>query len=267
MSRNIIRDRTALHFTVEGDGPVVILTGAPVGMSGFAMLADRLADEFTVVRHDPRGIGLSELPEDAPITVRDLADDVVAIIDEVTTEPVRVFGASGGAVVALDLLARWSSRVTRMVVHEPPLFDLLDDNGATVAAAEKMFATADDDPDAAFQSFFDMTEVMHETYEDHPRPSRIALPPLSAEDRQKQRFALGRMAPATALFTPAFDGLAKEKLTISAGAASVGQPARKAAEAVARKLGLPLMPAPGNHLAPSLKAEDFANWLKPLLRV
>ena len=39
---------------VRGCGPLLYLVGAPVGRSGFAALAEYLADEYTVVTHDPR---------------------------------------------------------------------------------------------------------------------------------------------------------------------------------------------------------------------
>ncbi|WP_354608173.1 alpha/beta fold hydrolase [Streptomyces panacea] len=52
-----------LHYEVRGTGPVLVLTGAPMSAAHFAPLADALADEYTVVTHDPRGISGSTLDD------------------------------------------------------------------------------------------------------------------------------------------------------------------------------------------------------------
>jgi pimeloyl-ACP methyl ester carboxylesterase len=265
MLHTLNRDGVTLHYVVEGTGPVLVLTGAPVGITGFAALAARLAADFTVVRHDPRGIGQSVLPAGAPFSLLLLADDLHAIITQVTAEPALVFGASGGAVVGIDLLTRFPSSVRRLIIHEPPLFGLSDGGADMLARADEAFRLALDDPDAGVQAFSDLTEAMHETLEEHPRPASIVLPPLGLEDREKQRFALGRMAPVTVHYRPLLETIPMNKLVVAAGAASIGQPARKAAEALARRLDLHLHEAPGNHIGMALRVDAFAEWLQPLL--
>lgn len=265
MSRTLHRDGVTLHYSVEGVGPVLVLTGAPVGIDGFAGLAAKLSSSFTVVRHDPRGIGRSVLPDGAPFSLPILADDLHAIITQVTTEPALVLGVSGGAVVALEVVTRFPAVVRRLVIHEPPLFALLDNRPDVLARADAAFKLAIENSDAGFQAFADVSEAMHETFAEQPRPARILLPALGLEECEKQRFALGRMAPVTVHYRPSFGTILRHKLVVAAGAASIGQPARKAAEAVAHSLDLPVHDAPGNHIGMALNPAAFADWLKPLL--
>lgn len=254
-----------LNYSVIGSGPVVLLTGAPLGIEGFSGLAAALSSYFTVVRHDPRGVGRSPLRPGASLSIDILMEDVRAILSEITDEPSLVFGASGGAVVGLHLLSRYPSAVQRLVVHEPPMFGLLDDQGHTLALADEAFQIAGDNPPAGFQAFSELTEILHETHLVAPRPPRIILPPLSMEEQEKQRYALNRMAPVTTHYEPDLEGIPKEKLIVAAGEASVGQPARKAAEALASGLGIKLVEAPGNHLGMMRRSYEFSTWLKECL--
>ncbi len=55
---------TAVHMTVEGAGPpLVLLHGAGGNLRDFEPLAERLAARYTVVRFDRPGLGYSGLPE------------------------------------------------------------------------------------------------------------------------------------------------------------------------------------------------------------
>lgn len=265
--RVAVGDGVKLHYMVEGSGPTLVLTGAPVGIEGFAGLASKLSSDFTVVRHDPRGIGLSAIPATASLSLNDLSDDLLTIVREVAgDEPVTLFGTSGGAVVALDLVSRFPSVVGRLVVHEPPLFGLAPDGDRLLERANAAFRLAATDPKAGAQAFFDVSEALHRTFAEWPRPDPVTLPPMPQAELEKQRFALGTMAPVTVNYWPAFAALPRDKLVVAAGSASVGQPARKAAEAVAARTGAPFVEAPGNHLGMALEPDAFAGWLATLLK-
>ncbi|MFB7501570.1 tetratricopeptide repeat protein [Streptomyces sp. NPDC056161] len=49
------RPDCTIAFSVQGEGPLLFLVGAPAGRAGFAALAHELAGRFRVVTHDPRG--------------------------------------------------------------------------------------------------------------------------------------------------------------------------------------------------------------------
>lgn len=50
-----------LYFEVRGQGPLVALVAAPMDARAFALLADLLATDHTVLTTDPRGIRRSRL--------------------------------------------------------------------------------------------------------------------------------------------------------------------------------------------------------------
>ncbi|MFF2194128.1 alpha/beta fold hydrolase [Streptomyces sp. NPDC058157] len=120
-----------LYLERRGTGPVLLLIpggGADAGL--YAGMAPTLAAAGrTVVSYDPRGQSRSTL--DGPAAdqrVADWADDARHVLDLVSPdEPADVLGCSAGAVAALGLLARHPERVRRVVAHEPPLVEVLED--------------------------------------------------------------------------------------------------------------------------------------------
>src|SRR5580698_2273084 len=91
-----------LYYEVQGSGPVFMLVGHPMGVSGFAEIAPLLAGDFTVVTYDPRGFARSSIENPDQDAEPDLlADDARRVLDAVGGEPAYVFGSSGGAVTGL----------------------------------------------------------------------------------------------------------------------------------------------------------------------
>lgn len=159
-----------IRYTIEGNGPFVFLVGAPVGIDAFAPLSKHLAPWFTVVRHDPRGIGGSTWVADDAVTPNMLADDLLKLIDFIAGGSAYVFGQSGGAVSGLALLERAPSAIKKLVAHEAPLFGMLPDASEIFSKVDNAFALAQSDPDAGMQDFANAVEIMHETFESSPRP-------------------------------------------------------------------------------------------------
>ncbi|GAA0594146.1 alpha/beta hydrolase [Streptomyces crystallinus] len=131
-----------LHYEVRGEGPLLLVMGAPMSAAAFAPLADALAGEYTVVTHDPRGISGSVLDDPEQDSTPELrADDVVALLDALGADSADVFGSSGGAVTGLALAARHPERIRTLVAHEPPLLELLPDAARQRAATDDIIAT------------------------------------------------------------------------------------------------------------------------------
>jgi 3-oxoadipate enol-lactonase len=74
-----------------------------------------LAERFRVVSYDTRGHGESPAPQ-GPYTIDDLADDVVALLDELGVQRAHVVGLSLGGMTGLRLAARDPDRVDRLAV-------------------------------------------------------------------------------------------------------------------------------------------------------
>ncbi|MET8884451.1 alpha/beta fold hydrolase [Streptomyces rubiginosohelvolus] len=250
---------------VQGDGPLLFLVGAPVGRAGFAALAHELAGRFTVVTHDPRGIGDSRaVPGMAAPTPEVLAEDLAALVDRFTGGPALFAGTSGGAVTLLELGRRHPDMVGRAVLHEPPLVSLLDDTDLAARAAAA-FGVAEADPQRAVQEFFDLSGAAHRTAADQTPPASMPLPALPAEELDKNRYFLGRMAGPTVFYAPDVEAVRRVPMTLCAGSLSHHQMARRATQALAGLLELPLIDMPGNHLGASAEPVEFAQALGLLL--
>ena len=115
-----------LHHEVRGYGaPVLFISGASGDAGHFARTAERLADEYTTVAYDRRGCSRSaRLGDGEVMAIAAQADDAAALIEDLRTAPAIVFGTSGGACIALELLTRHPELVRGAIVHEPALIAL-----------------------------------------------------------------------------------------------------------------------------------------------
>ncbi len=115
-----------MHYAEFGprDRPaIVMLHGATETFDvGWRRLAPRLAKHFCVIGPDMRGHGLSENPSDA-MDLREIADDVAALLDELELEHANVCGFSGGASAALFFGFRhpWRARSLTLISNNARL--------------------------------------------------------------------------------------------------------------------------------------------------
>ena len=144
-----------LYREVRGSGPSVLLISGATGDAGhFTRTAERLSDQFTVITYDRRGNSRSTANADAPeaATMAAQADDAAALIRSCGFSQAVVFGTSGGAEVALELLARDLGVVRGAIIHEPPLIALLPPTEGT-DPLQPIFQLAQGDPRAALEMF------------------------------------------------------------------------------------------------------------------
>jgi pyruvate dehydrogenase E2 component (dihydrolipoamide acetyltransferase) len=106
----------ALEVPTEGDGdPVILLPGFGTDVSAFAAPARALALRYRVRAVNPRGVGLSDAPEQERYDVADLAADAAALIDA----PTHVVGASLGAAIAIELALAQVEKVRTLTLITP----------------------------------------------------------------------------------------------------------------------------------------------------
>ena len=122
-----------LYTETRGAGPLLLfIVGGNGDPAVFSGVADGLAGRFSVVTYARRGFVGS--PVDGPVDDANRisvdVEDAAALITRHGGGPARVFGSSSGAIVALDLVARHPELVRTVVVHEPPILELLDDPDA-----------------------------------------------------------------------------------------------------------------------------------------
>lgn len=105
-----------IYYEVYGKGkPLVVLHGGGVGSSyELGRLLDLLRKDFKVVAVTTRGHGRSEIGRE-PLTYEQKAQDVLAVLKEITDEPVILFGFSDGAYTSYKVAAMYPDRVERVV--------------------------------------------------------------------------------------------------------------------------------------------------------
>jgi pimeloyl-ACP methyl ester carboxylesterase len=119
-----------LHTETRGSGPLLLLVvGGNGDPTSYAGIAGRLAARHTVLSWARRGFVRSPLDGPPPDTEGRIAADVADAVALIRAHGAAsdVLASSSGAIVTLELVARYSELVRTAVVHEPPILDLLDD--------------------------------------------------------------------------------------------------------------------------------------------
>lgn len=106
-----------LHYEVAGSGPAILMIHGFTnhGMVWAQQIADLLHAGYRVVMPDLAGHGLSQVA-DRKITVDELAQDMVALLDHLAIDRAVVCGLSLGGMVAQYLAADHSARVEALIV-------------------------------------------------------------------------------------------------------------------------------------------------------
>ncbi|MFC5747288.1 alpha/beta fold hydrolase [Actinomadura rugatobispora] len=252
-----------LYYEVRGSGPLLLLTGSPMGAAMFGPLADALAGDFTVVTHDPRGISGSRLDDPEQDSTPDLrAADLVALLDALGAESADVFGSSGGAVTGLALVASHPGRVRTLVAHEPPLLDLLPDAAERHAATEDIVETFHrDGAGAAWVKF--MIAAGFDVPEEASGPPGE---PTEQDLADNARFFSHELR-GTTHYVPDVAALkaASSRVVVGVGADSKGLVTYRTSLAIADLLGTEPAEFPGEHGGFLGQPNEFAEALRKIL--
>jgi pimeloyl-ACP methyl ester carboxylesterase len=255
-----------LHYEVRGDGPLVVLVGAPMDANSFAPLADLLAADHTVLTTDPRGINRSPLDDpDQESTPQLRADDLARLLTHLDAGPAAVFGSSGGAVTALALAQAHPGLVHTAIAHEPPVAELLADREQIHAQTEDIIAThLAGDTTGAWRKFL--------------AQANLTLPEgvfemMFAGEREPQQaadecFWFAHELRATIRWQPDVAALraGSTRVVVGIGEESAGQFCDRSSTALAVALGIEPTMFPGGHIGFAEDPNGFVPGLRAVLR-
>jgi pimeloyl-ACP methyl ester carboxylesterase len=233
--------------------PILMLIGSPMGAAGFSTLASHFTDR-TVVTYDPRGSERSHRTDGAPEnTPEEHADDLHRLIEVIGAEPVEIFASSGGAVNALELVARHPDQVRTLVAHEPPAWDGLPDREAALAAALDIHDTyMRSGFGPAMAKFIALTSIQGPipdgwTQKPAPDPAAFGLP--SEDDGKRDDPLFRQNMVASAHWQPPYEALrrASTRIVLGVGEESSQTLTGRAAVAIADRLGLAPVSFPSHH--------------------
>lgn len=265
-----------VHGELSTDSVPLVLIGSPMGASGFATLVSHFSDR-TVVTYDPRNTGRSRRDDaTSSVTTSQHAEDLHAVLVALGSGPVDMFASSGGAVNALELVARYPADVRAVIAHEPPAGGALPDRDAVRSVCSAMVSAYDSSGLGPAMAQF-IALVMHRGELDAeylarpvPDPSAFGLPTEDDGDRTDPLMA--NMRGGVVDFVPDLDALsaAKTRIVIAVGAdsggPSDGEMAARSAYAVAELLGTDAVVLPGDHSGFSgEKSAEFATSLRKVL--
>jgi pimeloyl-ACP methyl ester carboxylesterase len=221
----------SIYYRTEGTGPVLVLAGGGASNTDtLSGLASELAGDYTVITYDRRGYSRSRLDHpDQPATIADHGADVGRVIADLGVGQAAVFGSSIGALIVLALATAAPATISTLVVHEPPLAQLLAEQDRPAFALE---GSSGSDPGATLELFVSRD-----------------VPAVGAFELELERL----------------DPIA-ERVIVTGGEAGRDFYPYRCANTLADRLGRPLVELPGNHAGMIQQPVEFAARLKELLR-
>jgi pimeloyl-ACP methyl ester carboxylesterase len=135
-----------LEYEVHGSGePVILIHGSVVADSYVPMLPEPSLGRYKLVRYKlvryrRRGFGNSTHP-DSPISIRDQANDCLALMRQLKIASAHVAGHSYGGVIALQLALDHPEVVHTLALLEPALIGLIPNSAEFTAGMAPVVKT------------------------------------------------------------------------------------------------------------------------------
>lgn len=104
-----------LYYELHGSGPpLLLIAGLASDSQSWLPVLSALAEQYTVMLLDNRGVGRST--QQCEISIELMAADALALLDHLDLHKVHLVGHSMGGMVALETALRWPERVQSMVL-------------------------------------------------------------------------------------------------------------------------------------------------------
>jgi pimeloyl-ACP methyl ester carboxylesterase len=256
-----------LYYKIEGSGPLLLLLqGGDGDADATDAIVGHLADRYAVLTYDRRGLSRSTIDDPtAPLELSTHTEDASRLLSSLTEAPVRVFGASIGALLGLDLITRHPEQVLLLLAHEPPATELLADPEREAAVrgqeeVEDLYRR--EGIGVAMRRFVALAGV-----DPNDREPDVDIAPPKPERVANLAFFLTHDAPAVRRYRLNLPALREHasRIVTAAGRSPGGGFVYECAEALAHALGKPLIEFPGGHAGFVLRPREFATRLLEVL--
>ncbi|HKS28331.1 MAG TPA: alpha/beta fold hydrolase [Pyrinomonadaceae bacterium] len=118
MQRARIRGIEMAYDSVGSGQAVLLLHGFPFNRTMWRAQAEALSDRYRVITPDLRGFGETGAVDDQPATMREMAEDVAALMDELGIERFTLGGLSMGGYVAFAFYRYFPLRVRNLILAD-----------------------------------------------------------------------------------------------------------------------------------------------------
>jgi pimeloyl-ACP methyl ester carboxylesterase len=115
------------ELTGEKGEPLILVHGSWGDHHNWDMVVGELSKTFRVLTYDRRGHSQSERPAGQGYVKEDI-EDLISLIHHLNLSPGHITGNSYGSGIVLKTAAKRPDLFRSMIIHEPPLFDLIKDN-------------------------------------------------------------------------------------------------------------------------------------------
>ena len=251
-----------IYCEQRGNGPTLLLIHGAMEDAGFySSAAEILADDFTVVTYDRRCNSRSSGNRNADMSVAQQARDTATIIEMIGDGKAIVVGRSGGAVIGLELAATRPELIDSIIVHEPPVIELL---GETEKQRWRSFVkevyekNLNEGPDSSQNEF--MKSLVNVPFDPYPAD-------LSERLSGNVDFFFKHEFRAFFEYQPKISTIRNNKVNIvtATGIDSNDAYYVQATKALASKLGCNHVDFPGHHDVCFWMPEEFANAIQSTL--
>lgn len=242
---------------------LLLIAGGEGGGDGYGVLAESLADRYTVITYDRRGAPGSPLHDlSSVVRLETHTDDAHILLSALTDRPALVFGSSAGALVGLDLALRYPEQVKALVAHEPPVEGVLVEFDRS---QDEIFeALRQGGAPAAMAKLAGHIGVSYNDLE----PGVVIPPPDPREAAARMQAFMRYTFPAVHRYRLDVDALTHSlvRLILATGSEGPDTPVRSCSYALAARLGKKVVRFPSNHAGYISHPKAFATKLDEVFK-
>lgn len=110
-------DGIVLHYTVKGQGPIMIVGHPNSGKIGYELTLKPLEEKFTMVYYDPRGSGKSDAPKKlVDYNSSELTKELDLLRKKLGVDKIWIFGHSDQSAIALQYAVEYPQNVSGLIL-------------------------------------------------------------------------------------------------------------------------------------------------------